>query len=85
MYFSCLDALNAVADAGATRVAIRVLHVDDALVVEVEAAGADSDRLQAGRTLISTRDRVGAFGGRLTVSPAMGGKVRVSATIPEPP
>ncbi len=85
VYFSCLDALNAVADAGATRVAIRVLHVDDALVVEVEAAGADSDRLQAGRTLISTRDRVGAFGGRLTVSPAMGGKVRVSATIPEPP
>jgi signal transduction histidine kinase len=84
VYFSCIEAVRAVADAHATHVSIRVGRVGEALVLEIDATGDRLDRVRSGEALTATRDRIDAVGGRLTVAPSTGGNVRVSATIPVP-
>jgi signal transduction histidine kinase len=88
VYFCCLEALrNAARHAGAgARATVRAWHEPGALLFEVVDDGAGfeqrADRRGAGLTNIS--DRVGALGGRLTISSELGRGTRVSGTIPLP-
>ena len=56
VYFSCLDALNAVADAGATRVAIRVLTLTTRSSSRWKRPGPTAIACKRGEPFISTRD-----------------------------
>jgi signal transduction histidine kinase len=71
VYFCCVEALR---DAGGSAT-LRVRQEAGALVFEVAGDGAEPD-------LTGLADRLGAVGGRLTVSAARGGGTRVVGTIP---
>lgn len=82
VYFSCLDALRALAGTtGSGETTISVRRDTGALELEVTAAAARNPD-DAGLT--AARDRVAALGGHLTVGSTADGRVCVSARIPEP-
>ena len=86
VYFCCLEAFqNAAKHAGeSARTVARVWEDRGALRFEVsdDGAGFDPAAAPAGAGLAGMRDRVGALGGRLTVSGAAGRGTTVSGTIP---
>ena len=86
VYFCCLEAFqNAAKHAGeSARTVARVWEDQGALRFEVsdDGAGFDPAAAPVGAGLAGMRDRVGALGGRLTVSAAAGRGTTVSGTIP---
>ena len=74
VYFCCLEALER-ADAG-TPVVISVRNEEGAVVFEIVAGrGVDAERL-------ALRDRVEAFGGRVTITEGSGGEITVAGWLP---
>ncbi len=74
VYFCCLEALER-ADAG-TPVVISVRSEEGAVVFEIVAGrGVDAERL-------ALRDRVEAFGGRVTITEGSGGEITVAGWLP---
>jgi signal transduction histidine kinase len=86
LYFCCLEALqNAAQHAGrGARATVRAWHGPDALCFEVvdDGAGFDPDATPLGAGLTNVGDRLGAQGGRLTISSQPGQGVRVAGAIP---
>ena len=73
VYFCCLDLLEC---AGVTPVAISVRNEERAVVFEIVADGdVDAERL-------ALRDRVEAFGGRVTITEGSGGEMTVAGSLP---
>jgi len=89
VYFCCLEALqNAAEHAGAgARATVRAWHEQGALRFEVtdDGAGFEQGARRLGPGLTSIGDRLGALGGRLTISSEPGRGTRVSGTIPLAP
>ena len=89
VYFCCLEALqNAAEHAGAgAQATVRVWPERDALLFDVsdDGAGFDARATRWGAGLTSMSDRLGALGGRLTISSEPGHGTRVSGTIPLAP
>jgi signal transduction histidine kinase len=86
VYFCCLEALqNASKHAGdSASVRVRVWEGDAALGFEVtdDGAGFDPAGAHEGHGFINMADRLGAFGGRLTVQSAPGRGTTITGTIP---
>jgi signal transduction histidine kinase len=85
VYFCCLEALEDAAERGGpkTRANVRVWSEHEQLLFEVvvdDSAAGDDDR-EPGTALTNMNDRLGAVGGRLSVS-AEPGRTRVLGTIP---
>jgi len=89
VYFCCLEALrNAARHAGpGARATVRAWREGDALGFEVsdDGAGFDASAPLPGTGLASMRDRVDAYGGRLTLHSQPGRGTRVAGTIPVAP
>ena len=89
VYFCCLAALHHAADhAGSgAHATVRVWSEPSTLLFEVVGDGAPFERPETlnGAGLTEVRDRVGAVGGRLTISAEPGHGTRISATIPLAP
>jgi signal transduction histidine kinase len=89
VYFCCLEALqNAAKHAGAgARATVGAWGEQGALLFEVvdDGAGFEEHAKLRGAGLTDMSDRLGALGGRLTVSSQPGGGTRVSGTIPLAP
>ena len=89
VYFCCLEALqNAARHAGAgAQATVRVWPEQGELLFEVsdDGAGFDPRAAPRGAGLINMSDRLGALGGRLTISSEPGHGTRVSGTIPLAP
>jgi signal transduction histidine kinase len=88
VYFCCLEALEDAAERGGpkTRANVRVWSEHEQLLFEVvvdDSAAGDDDR-EPGTALTNMNDRLGAVGGRLSVS-AEPGRTRVLGTIPLTP
>jgi signal transduction histidine kinase len=82
-YFVCSEALaNAGKYAAASAAAIGVSDCGGKLVVTVDDNGVGGARIGAGSGLVGLSDRVGALGGRLTVSSPSGGGTHLEATLP---
>jgi signal transduction histidine kinase len=84
VYFSCLQALDALGQAGPeTRATLRVWPEHESLLFEVVVDGSVGrhDETERGSALIGMKDRLGAVGGRLDVSTEPG-RTRVLGTIP---
>ncbi len=78
---------NALKHAGPARASVRIRHGADNLELEItdDGQGASGERgrdEREGRGLIGMRERVGLFGGELTVGPRPEGGFRVHATLP---
>jgi signal transduction histidine kinase/CheY-like chemotaxis protein len=87
VYFCCLEALQNVAKhAAASHVAISVREQEGGLLFDVvdDGTGFDTRHRSHGAGLTNMSDRLGALGGRLTVSSKQGGGTSVSGTIPLP-
>ena len=88
-YFCCLEALqNAARHGGAgAQATVRVWPEEGALLFEVidDGAGFEPSATRRGAGLTSVSDRLGALGGRLTISSESGHGTRVSGTIPLAP
>jgi signal transduction histidine kinase len=88
-YFCCLEALrNAAEHAGAgARATVHAWHEQAALHFEVvdDGVGFEQSVTRWGAGLSSISDRLGALGGRLTLSSEPGKGTRVSGTIPLAP
>ncbi|HEX2738443.1 MAG TPA: ATP-binding protein, partial [Acidimicrobiia bacterium] len=87
VYFCCLEALqNAGKHAGEhAHATVTVREVEGALVFEIADDGSGFDMssgAQRGHGLVNMNDRVGAFGGSVTVDAALGGGTRISGRIP---
>jgi signal transduction histidine kinase len=86
VYFCCLEALqNAARHAGAgARATVRAWQEQDALIFEVsdDGDGFDLRARRRGAGLTNMSDRLGALGGRLTISSEPGRGTRVSGTVP---
>ena len=86
VYFCCLEALEDVAArAGAgARATVRAWSEPGVLAFEVveDGVGIAANEARQARGLDGIGDRLGAFGGRLTVSSGPGRSTRVSGTIP---
>jgi signal transduction histidine kinase len=86
LYFCCLEALQNVAKhAGdGARATVRVWEEQDGLLFEVadDGVGLDADERPHGRGLANMSDRLGALGGRLSVTSSPGGGTRVSGAVP---
>jgi signal transduction histidine kinase len=85
VYFCCLEALEDAAERGGpkTRANVRVWSEHEQLLFEVvvdDSAAGDDDR-EPGTALTNMNDRLGAVGGRLSVS-AEPSRTRVLGTIP---
>jgi signal transduction histidine kinase len=89
VYFCCLEALrNTATHAGAgVRATVRAWHEHGALRFEVvdDGTGFDPGMTPWGTGLCSMSDRLGARGGRLTLTSERGRGTRVSGTIPLAP
>jgi signal transduction histidine kinase len=89
IYFCCVEALqNAAKHAGpAARATVHIVEEEGVLRFEVadDGAGFDSRSARRGAGLTSMGDRLGALGGRLTVSAQPDHGTRVSGTIPLAP
>jgi signal transduction histidine kinase len=82
-YFVCAEGLaNVTKYAEATRVEIRVEHVDGRVVVEVADDGVGGADPERGSGLRGLSDRLQARGGRLRVHSPVGGGTRLAAEIP---
>ncbi|MGH8775562.1 MAG: sensor histidine kinase [Jiangellaceae bacterium] len=88
IYFCCLEAMqNAAKHAGeGARVDIRVDVDDDALTFEVrdDGVGFDSPAAGEGHGFVNMRDRIGAYGGPLSVTSAPGRGTVVRGSLPLP-
>jgi signal transduction histidine kinase len=85
-YFIVCEALtNARKYADAAAVRIRVAHVADALLVEIDDDGSGGADPASGTGLRGLADRVDALGGRLEVESPAGAGTRVSAHLPVRP
>jgi signal transduction histidine kinase len=88
-YFCCLEAVqNAGKHAGGgALVTIALDHVDGALTFEVidDGAGFDRESVVEGDGFVNMADRVGAWGGTLTVTSEPGAGTRVRGAIPAEP
>ena len=89
MYFCVLEALqNAGKHAGeSAKVAVRVWEADSVLGFEVSDDGAGFDTTSAsgdGHGFVNMADRLGAFGGTLTVRSQPGEGATVTGTLPLP-
>ena len=86
VYFCCVEALQNVAKhAGASaRATVRVREEEDVLCFDVvdDGAGFDAQVARRGAGLTSMGDRLGALGGRLTISAEPERGTRLSGTIP---
>jgi signal transduction histidine kinase len=87
VYFCCLEALqNAGKHAGENSSAlVTVREVEGALLFEVSDDGAGFDLssgAQRGHGFVNMSDRVGAFGGSVTVDSAPGQGTKISGRIP---
>jgi signal transduction histidine kinase len=82
VYFCCLEALDAVEQAGPkTQATVRLALERGAVVFEVVIDGADGqDKAESDVTLTAMNDRLGAVGGRLSVS-SEGGRTHFVGTI----
>ena len=78
VYLCCVAALDHFHDR--TSAAITVREEDGSLAFEVVAD--DAGREPADDDLIAMRDRVEALGGRLSVGPAPGGRIRIAGVLP---
>lgn len=78
---------NVLKHAGPARATVRIRYLPNTLELEITddgrgvTSGADEAE-RGGRGLIGMRERVGLFGGELTVGPRPGGGFRVHATLP---
>jgi signal transduction histidine kinase len=81
IYFCCVDLLQSAADTG-RRATVRVRGEEEAVLFDVTVEGAAFEQWAA-RDLSGVSDRLGAFGGRLTVAPSRGPEqgVRISGAI----
>jgi signal transduction histidine kinase len=88
VYFCCLEALqNAGKHAGeGASAAIRLREEEHALLFEIadDGAGFDVGVAGGGHGFVNLRDRVGAFGGMITVDSAPGEGSRIAGRIPLP-
>jgi signal transduction histidine kinase len=86
LYFCCLEALqNAGKHAGsAARASVRVWEEQDRLLFEVadDGVGFDTDAHPPGAGLTNMSDRLGALGGRLSITSAPGAGTRVAGAVP---
>lgn len=85
LYFACVDALRAVADAGAVAIRAGIRPATGALVLDVVADGVDLGRLELDASLSGARDRIDALGGSLAVRTTPAGGVHMSATLSRDP
>jgi signal transduction histidine kinase len=89
VYFCCLEALkNAAEHAGAqARATVRAWREGSTLVFEVvdDGVGFEQSAKRTGTGLTNMSDRLGALGGRLTISSEFGRGTCVSGTIPVAP
>ena len=82
-YFVVAEALtNVVRSAGASRVAVRIASVGNALHVEIEDDGVGGADPERGSGLRGLADRVAAVGGRFAVESPTGGGTRIRAELP---
>ena len=86
MYFCCLEAVQNVAkhagpDARAT---VRVWEEGEGVRFEVvdDGRGFDADAAPQGAGLANMSDRVGALGGRLTITASPGRGTRIAGAVP---
>ena len=86
VYFCCLEALqNAATHAGpGARATVRAWPDENGLCFEVvdDGAGFEQHAMRLGAGLTNMSDRLGALGGRLTISSEPGGGTRIFGTIP---
>ena len=80
VYFCCVEALERIGHGGSSTVTIR--EDEGALVFEIVDDGAVSEAATAEWDVAPLRDRVEAFGGRLTVVSESGHGTRVSGSLP---
>ena len=82
-YFVACEALtNAVKHASASKVAVRAVRENGALLVSIADDGLGGAVIRRGRGLAGLEDRVAAHGGTLTVVSPQGGGTRVEVAIP---
>jgi glucose-6-phosphate-specific signal transduction histidine kinase len=78
VYLCCVAALDHLHER--TEAAITVREEDGSLAFEVVAD--DTGREPADADLTAMRDRVEALGGRLSVEPGAGGRIRIGGVLP---
>jgi signal transduction histidine kinase len=83
IYFCCAELLNDAAG-GSRHATVNVRSDGETVLFDVTLEGADYEAWAA-RDVSNVRDRIGAFGGQLTISPAHQHAVRISGALPMQP
>jgi signal transduction histidine kinase len=82
-YFLVAEAMsNTVKYADATKVGVRLTHLGQALIIEVDDDGVGGAQLGTGLGLPGLADRVDALGGRLRIESPPGGGTHIVAELP---